>query len=102
MAGTVFGLQSPTRRMGLRFPVTLAARISNCLAHDPDAVPSSEEYLHHTLRFGLPNPPNGFRETPMPEGAEAIVERLLRSFKASVERDTGNRGEIWGRIIREL
>ena len=38
----------------------------------------------------------------MPEGAEAIVERLLRSFKASVERDTGNGGEIWGRIIREL
>lgn len=61
-----------------------------------------EARFYHTLRFGLPSPAYGFKETPIPEDADVIIERLIRSFKAAVEQDTGKRGEIWGRIIREL
>jgi hypothetical protein len=66
------------------------------------APPSLEAHLHHPLRFGLPSPAYGFKETPAPEGAEVVVKRLLQSFKAVGERDTGKRGEIWGHIVREF
>jgi hypothetical protein len=35
-------------------------------------------------------------------GAEAIVERLIRSFRAAIERESGKRGEIWEAVVDHL
>ncbi len=67
-----------------------------------DATQRFEGRFHHTLRFGLPSPAYGLKEGPMPKGAEAIVERLVRSFRAAIERDTGKLGKLWGPVVDDL
>ena len=67
-----------------------------------DATQRFEGRFHHTQRFGLPSPAYGLKEGPMPKGAEAIVERLVRSFRAAIERDTGKLGKLWGPVVDDL